>query len=212
MTDEQTSTNEASESNEQAAEQQTIDDKAIRSSSLFKKVTSRQKEELSAAKARLAELEAAEQKHQAELEAAKAAEEGRLKEHYESQIQALESKIKSFDGERAAIATEYDLKIAAANKGITSPIIQKGLLAEYLALADEEKPTPDAWIESLAEKEENQSLFHGTPRPPIGAGLGGKPQTRGGDNTPLSKRLLDPTDTEAFRIARERAARNEPID
>lgn len=212
MSDEQNNQGEANEEQKTDETHAAIDDKAVRSSSLFKKVTARQKEDLAAAKSRLAELEAEREKHQAEIEAAKAAEEGRLKEHYQAQLAILEDRVKSFDETLARKDTEYQLRIAAANKGITSPIIQKGLLAEYMTLEGDEIPQPDAWIETLAEKEENAGLFAGTPKPPIGAGLGGKPQTRGGDKTPLSERLLDPTDVEAFRMARERAIRGEAID
>ena len=210
MTDE--SVAESSVEKKQDDTQQTVDDKTVRSHPFFKKITSRQKEELTATKAELAELRAEREKHQAELEAAKAAEEGRLKEHYESQISQLQEVINGFDSERAKIATEYELKIAAANKGITSPIIQKGLLAEYLALEGDEKPKPDAWIDTLAESDANAGLFSSANRAPIGAGLGGRPQSRGGDKTPLSERLKDPTDVEAFNLARERALRGEPID
>lgn len=211
MTDE-TQSVEGSVEEQKDEGQQTVDDKTVRSHPFFKKITAKQKEDLNAAKSELAELRAERERHQAEIEAAKAAEEGRLKEHYEAQISQLQSTIESFDSERMKIATEYELKIAAANKGITSPIIQKGLLAEYLALEGEEKPQPDAWIDTLASDETNAGLFSSSTKQPIGAGLGGKPQTRGAETVSLSERLKDPTDVEAFRIARERVARGESLD
>lgn len=211
MTEEQ-NTEATTEETESVSASTEVDDKAVRTHPLFKKVTSQQKEELKALKAQVSELLGAHEQKEQEIAAAKAAEEGRLTEHYTAQLNTMKAQIEAFDVERVRIATEYELKIAAANKGITSPIIQKGLLSEYLALEGDDRVPPDKWVESLAENEEHSSLFAATQKATVGAGVPGRVSSRAVGKVSLKERLKDPYDAEAFQLAREMAARGETIE